>query len=251
MLQTNTLQTQNLIPHVKQIVGIDISPNMVQVYNKKQFNQGILDSQMHAYSGDIFQDAVVQDLQSLVPNGFADFDAAVCSLAYHHISDIEQANIALLNSLRKGGWVFIVDLAQGSLEEGGTQPPDENDHHHSHDHHHGHDHGHTHSHGHSHTHGNISSGMVPHRGGFTSEILEESLKKCGFVNVQSKKAFTVRLWADDASIRRFALHHGDSEANTDELRHGMRVFDTRILDNGETRYLVKKKMMLVVGQRPL
>lgn len=221
------LISQHLVAHVAQTVGVDVSPDMVAVYNRKALDHGIPAEAMCACAVDLCDDEAVDAVAPTVPGGLAGFDAAVCSLAYHHIDDIDRASGALLRRLRPGGWVFVVDLALGTAEDGGSQrpapaPPTDAHHH-----------------------------AVPHRGGFAPTELADSLSAAGFVNVTSHAVFAVKLWATDAYISKFKGHHAHTNGGDASTRHGMKVWDQKTLPDGSVRYLVKTKMVMAVGQRPL
>lgn len=221
--------SQNLLPHIDAIVGVDISTEMIKLYNQKRDNQGISASIMAGYVADLFEprEAWQEAVQRALAPGF---DAAVCSLAYHHIDDTDWASRVLYSTLRPGGWVFVADLAQGTPDDYGAQKP-------------------VSSHGHEHGHG---SGVVPHRGGFTPAELKASFTKAGFVNVSAESVFTVKLWTDDEGLKRIRGHYERGDIISDTERYGVRVFDTRKdTSTGVTKYLTKRKMLLAAGQKPL
>ena len=221
--------SQNLLPHIDAIVGVDISTEMIKLYNQKRDNQGISASIMAGYAADLFQPREVW--QEAVQRALAPgFDAAVCSLAYHHIDDTDWASRMLYSTLRPGGWLFVADLLQDTPDDHGAQKP-------------------VSSHGHEHGHGN---GMVPHLGGFTPAELKASFTKAGFVNVSGESVFTVKLWIDDEGLKRFSGYYerGDIISNTG--RKDVPVFETcKDTSTGVTKYLIKSKMLLAAGQKPL
>ncbi|KAF5102313.1 hypothetical protein D0Z00_000496 [Geotrichum galactomycetum] len=220
------LISQHLLWHIDAIVGVDISTEMIKLYNQKRDNQGVSASAMAGYVADLFEprEAWQPAVQKAVAPGF---DAAVCSLAYHHIDDTDQASRVLFSALRPGGWAFVADLAQGTLEDFGAQKPVSS---------HGHDHG---------------SGVVPHKGGFTPAELEASFTTAGFINVSAQSVFNVKLWTDDEGLKRIRGHYAQADIISDTVRYGVRVFDQRQDSaTGVTKYLIKRKMLLAVGQKP-
>ncbi|KAK1580321.1 methyltransferase domain-containing protein [Colletotrichum navitas] len=90
-------------------VGIDISENMVAVYNARAENQGLRTDEMHAYQGDLTDPATFS--ASFDPNGrFRDFDVAGVGLGFHHFSDPELSARRIVERLRPGGVFFILDF---------------------------------------------------------------------------------------------------------------------------------------------
>jgi SAM-dependent methyltransferase len=223
------LISQHLLRHIDAVVGVDISTEMIKLYNKKRDNQGVSASAMAGYVADLFEprETWQEAVQKTLTPGF---DAAVCSLAYHHIDDTDRASSVLFSVLRPGGWAFVADLAQGTLDDYGAQKPASN-----------------HSHGQGH-----DGGVVPHKGGFTPAELEASFTTAGFVNVSAESVFTVKLWTDDEGLKRFRGHYARADIISDTERYGVRIFDQRKdAATGVTKYLIKRKMLLAVGQKPL
>lgn len=220
--------SQNLSPYVKQVVGVDIAKDMIDIFNAKVHNQGIPENEVQGYLINIFENDQVEKGRSTVPAGIDNFDAAVASLAYHHIDDIDEASQALYNRLKPEGWAFVVDLSLGPSI-------------------------------HPHV---MKDAVVPHRGGFTPETLEKSLLSAGFTNVSSDNIFGVSLWSTEEYLSRFQAHHSVSlvkeegggcsghgtEGKFKQL-HGVRIYDEKV-ENGEKKYLIKKRLILAVGQRP-
>ena len=83
----------NLSPYVKEVVGIDISKGMVDVFNKKA---KLLNLNAKAYVKDIFE---IKDK----------FDIVVSSMTLHHIKDIKSLSKKLYEITDR---VFIVDLCK-------------------------------------------------------------------------------------------------------------------------------------------
>lgn len=213
--------SSNLSPHVKQVVGVDIASDMIDIFNNKVHNQGIPEAEVQGYLLNIFEPEDVEKGRKLVPGGMDNFDAAVTSLAYHHIDDIDMASSALYDRIKPKGWVYVADLSLGPGFE------------HSHE----------------------KDQVVPHHGGFLPETIEKSLTKAGFVNVESNNIFAVSLWATEEYIGKFQKFHttsrmgDDDESKSFKEIHGMRIYDEKE-EKGEKKYLIKKRMLLVVGQHP-
>lgn len=204
------------------MVGVDIAPEMISIFDHKAETNGPTNAK--GYLVNIFEDAEVKKYQSSVPGGLDDFDLAVASLAYHHIDDIDMASSALYRRLKPNGWAFVADLAQNIKEE--NQPVNKV----------------------------VDPEIVPHPTGFTPAELAASFKQAGFVNVSSNHSFTLELWVTGSFIDRFAKHHVVSRdddppsCNSFPERDGVRIYDSKTVD-GETYYMFKMKLHLVVGQR--
>ncbi|KAK4987545.1 hypothetical protein LTR50_004578 [Elasticomyces elasticus] len=126
------LVSRALGTHVTTIRGIDISPNMVNAFNARARAAALPESRIHAVQGDLF--APSSPTPAISDAAFRDFDVAVVCLGFHHFEDPELAVARLVERLRPGGVVLIVDFVAGG---GG--------HRHGHQHGHGHDHPDDHS----------------------------------------------------------------------------------------------------------
>ncbi|OBT68467.1 hypothetical protein VE03_02901 [Pseudogymnoascus sp. 23342-1-I1] len=137
--------TKALSEHCSRVIGIDVSPGMVGVYNTTASNQGLEEEEVRAYVGDLI-DSGKERPEEFEGSEFWEFDVAVVGLGFHHFENVGLATSRLAARLRKGGSLVILDF----LPHG-----DSNGHDHSHGGHgHGHGHGHGgHGHGHGHSHG--------------------------------------------------------------------------------------------------
>ncbi|KAI9508821.1 S-adenosyl-L-methionine-dependent methyltransferase [Russula earlei] len=97
-----------LAPHVAQLVGVDISPRMVEVYNARANAQGLEPHEMRAVGS-------LAELQQ------ARFDVAVCSMAYHHIPSVQDVTRELVAYLKPSGTLAVADIARVEEDEG--EPP--------------------------------------------------------------------------------------------------------------------------------
>lgn len=223
--------SQNMAPHVKSISGVDISPEMVRLYNHKAQARAVTNIKatefdLIGYTRENNQGAATDEVSNAIGN---DYDAAVCSLSYHHISDTVQANKALFSRLKKGGWALVADFCEGTAEEGGTQKLA--------------------SHGHSHSHAHDPDNHVPHKGGFSLDELSTSLASAGFVHTGTT-VYTAQTWATEAFAARFKSHHQGQESDKDS-KHGMKVWGEKVREgDGVKLVLIKWKMVLAYGQRP-
>lgn len=221
-----------MAPNVKQVVGVDIASDMISIFDHKRTTAGPANAT--GYLINIFEDTDLATAakEGTVPGGLDDFDAAVASLAYHHIDDTAFATSAIYARIKTGGWAISVDLAKD------VKP--------------------VHAEAAAARLESIDREIVPHPTGFTCSDLEVLFTGAGFKHVQSD-SFTADLWADAKYIDRFGKHHivsrdddGDDLAQNEE-RSGLRIYETKTVKgaNGEdeTRYLIRKKLNMVAGQR--
>ncbi|KAI0648429.1 S-adenosyl-L-methionine-dependent methyltransferase [Trametes meyenii] len=95
------LVSQALRPHVKSVVGVDISQGSVDVYNKQAAELGAA-SQIRAVCAELKGEPGELD--------GAKFDLITCSAAYHHIVAIDQTTRALAALLKPHGVLLVADL---------------------------------------------------------------------------------------------------------------------------------------------
>lgn len=97
---------QSLAPFVTQIVGIDVSDNMVAEFNQNAHSLGIADK-MVGYAADLLaEDAPAQEIDSACTN----LDMVTVSMALHHFEHPSSALTRLAERLKKGGVCYIIDL---------------------------------------------------------------------------------------------------------------------------------------------
>ncbi|KAJ3540739.1 hypothetical protein NM688_g6183 [Phlebia brevispora] len=101
-----------IVPHVKSITGVDISQGMVDSYNARAKDLTISPERMHA---------IRTELKGT--NGELDgrkFELVVCTMAYHHFTDVADTTRILASVLAPGGSLLVVDWlrdAQGNTED--------------------------------------------------------------------------------------------------------------------------------------
>lgn len=202
---------------------------MISIFAHKRTTSGPRNAT--GYLVNIFEPADLEAAakQGTVPGGLDDFDAAVASLAYHHIDDTAFATSAIFARVKSGGWAFAVDLAKDTKPAHVAVAAARMK--------------------------TIDRDIVPHPTGFTSSELQVLFTNAGFKHVQSA-SFTADLWADSKYIDRFGKHHivsrdddDDDDLSQNEERAGMRIYGTKTVEGGETRYLIRKKLNVVAGQR--
>jgi ubiquinone/menaquinone biosynthesis C-methylase UbiE len=103
------LISNKLLPHVKKVVGVDISQGMVNVFDQKIAQSNSKDKMQ----------AVCIDIMSIpyseIPEELKGVDVVVCSMAYHHIDNVDHATTVLASLLKKGGHLLVIDLFAGCL----------------------------------------------------------------------------------------------------------------------------------------
>ncbi|KAH8598864.1 S-adenosyl-L-methionine-dependent methyltransferase [Bisporella sp. PMI_857] len=106
----NGLASTALAPYVTTIRGIDVSDGMVEKYNEAARKQGLSEQQMHAVRGDLLvPEAEIP--KALEKVDFYDFDIIVMSMALHHVEDPQLMTAKLVERLRDGGSLLIIDWA--------------------------------------------------------------------------------------------------------------------------------------------
>lgn len=156
-----------MLPYVTSIRGIDVSERMVEKYNADAREAGMSEERIYAVRGDLM-DPSAGPLEG--PDYF-DFDLIMMSLALHHIDDPKKMIAKLVERLKPGGRMVVIDwLPSGEAST--------------------HDHG-KHSHKHSSSQG-AHSGEAHHEGhkpdaaahtisfdGFSKEQMQSMFKEAG------------------------------------------------------------------------
>ncbi|KAL8721226.1 MAG: hypothetical protein Q9225_002038 [Loekoesia sp. 1 TL-2023] len=108
--------SRTLFPYVNEAKGIDISAAMVKSYNDHAHAARIPKEEMCAVQGDML--ATNKDCKA--KSSFADkewfeFDLAVMSMALHHVAPPEEAINKLVERLKEGGILVIIDWELSSI----------------------------------------------------------------------------------------------------------------------------------------
>ncbi|WP_297492914.1 class I SAM-dependent methyltransferase [Persephonella sp.] len=110
-----------LSPFVKEIVALDLSGGMLNVFKKKIKEHEIRN--IRIYKKDIFRDSFHEK----------DFDLIITAMTFHHLDDPADALDHLKGYLKKGGYIAVADLYKedGSFHSDNTDVKhfgfDEND----------------------------------------------------------------------------------------------------------------------------
>ncbi|KAF2753296.1 S-adenosyl-L-methionine-dependent methyltransferase [Pseudovirgaria hyperparasitica] len=106
--------TRRLGPHITHAIGIDITPEMVDAFNKKVSDAGIPLSNISAVTGNLLRDPV--EPVELMQDKYFNFDIACIGLGFHHFEDPADAAKKLATRLKPGGVLLLIDL----LSDDGT-----------------------------------------------------------------------------------------------------------------------------------
>ncbi|KAK1758358.1 S-adenosyl-L-methionine-dependent methyltransferase [Echria macrotheca] len=103
------LVSRALAPHTTQCIGIDLAENMVAAYNSRAKNQGLTPEEMHAYQGNLCSPSDPSP-SHLSGREFWGFDIAAVGLGFHHFDDPALAARRLVERLRVGGVLLVLDF---------------------------------------------------------------------------------------------------------------------------------------------
>lgn len=115
--------TNILASHATEFIGLDISPNMVKEYNERfssdQSNNGEkINAQ--AFHANLFEPAGTPE--SLNDPKFFNFDLVVVSGGYHHFEDLPLVTKRLVERLKPGGVLMIIDFKSHAPEDMADHP---------------------------------------------------------------------------------------------------------------------------------
>ncbi|CAG7917701.1 unnamed protein product [Penicillium olsonii] len=98
--------SMSLAPFVTQIIGVDISDNMVAEFNRNANSLGLADKAI-GYKADLLaENSAAQEIESACAN----LDMVTISMALHHFENPSTALKRLSERLNKGGVCYIIDL---------------------------------------------------------------------------------------------------------------------------------------------
>ncbi|RCK64301.1 hypothetical protein Cantr_00091 [Candida viswanathii] len=197
--------TEYFAPYVKggELVGMDISSVWLERFNEraKKFDDPV----MKSYVYDVLDETKQEELKQFE----GQFDAVICTIAYHHIHNYEQVTKKLATFLRPGGWLFIVDFYNEDVEKQGV----------------------------------AVSKAVQHMGGLKIDSLNNTLGNiAGLVNVSSAREFKTWVWQPEL----FISTHLNQET-IDKLNNG--ELPKRTAPDGDVEYLIESSLIYAVGQR--
>src|SRR2546423_6420752 len=95
-------------PHVRQVVGVDLTPSLLELGAKRLLEAGV--------SNVLLQEGNAQSL----PFVDGSFDIVFCRSSLHHLIDPRRAVAEMVRTCRPGGRVVLADLIAPSAEERDT-----------------------------------------------------------------------------------------------------------------------------------
>ncbi|KAH6956433.1 S-adenosyl-L-methionine-dependent methyltransferase [Fusarium avenaceum] len=101
-----------LAQHTSEAIGIDLTQDMVDVYNAQAQGQG---SPRQAYQGNLADPADASPT-AFADAKFFDFDVAGVGLGFHHFDKPELASKRLTERLKTGGVLFIIDFVAHKID---------------------------------------------------------------------------------------------------------------------------------------
>ncbi|EEQ30406.1 hypothetical protein McanMca71_002299 [Microsporum canis] len=105
--------TRTLLPHVSEVIGIDISQNMVAEYNKNIAALGFPADKMFAKKGNLLSDTPSEEFSR--PEYF-NFDLIIIGFALHHFEAPDLALKRLVKRLAAGGILVVLDFTEHTLK---------------------------------------------------------------------------------------------------------------------------------------
>ncbi|KAI0355128.1 S-adenosyl-L-methionine-dependent methyltransferase [Trametes cingulata] len=145
--------SQALCPHVKSIVGVDISQASVDQYNLHASNQGLAPEEMRALCVELRGEPGELD--------GARFDLVVCCASYHHFPSIDETTRILAHFLKPGGSLLVTDI---KAEPDGRELFRETHHH-----------------------------IVPHKHGLTEDAVRKAFEGARLVQFELRDVFTAKM----------------------------------------------------------
>ncbi|EJD46178.1 S-adenosyl-L-methionine-dependent methyltransferase [Auricularia subglabra TFB-10046 SS5] len=106
--------SRQLLPHVASIVGVDINDTGVNNYNHYAVQHHV-ENKMRALALNVTED--VGELRG------AQFDAAICANAFHHLENPAQITEILASFLRPKGTLLVFDVAHDSPSKPPAESP--------------------------------------------------------------------------------------------------------------------------------
>jgi len=107
-----------LLDHADVVRGIDISDGMVAAYNAAAEARGVAPERMCAVAGDIMAAAEGETAAAaLAGDEYFGLDAIGVQMALHHVAERERFLARLVERLRTGGVLIIVDWSLEGLEQ--------------------------------------------------------------------------------------------------------------------------------------
>lgn len=204
------LVTEKLVPYVceGEVVGVDISKEFMAhfVSRSKRWAQEHPQLTVSSHVVDVLDPALA--LQTDQWAGY--FDVVVCTLAYHHLHDLDAFTKRLAGFVRPGGWLLIVDFYNPDVEAPRSLA-------------------------------GVLTG-VEHMGGLANAKMVAGFEAAGLVLVLSGPVFLMKAWMAAEFIKTHSKQEDVDKMGRGELPQRQRA--------AETEYLVEVPIMLAAGQAP-
>ncbi|KAK2464119.1 hypothetical protein APHAL10511_003867 [Amanita phalloides] len=102
------LIARELVPHVKSILGVDISQGMLDEFERLTRDNNVLPEKMHAVRCDL--EGKEGELDG------TKFDVIFCASSYHHFESIDKVTSILAYFLKPGGTLIVLDFEKTERE---------------------------------------------------------------------------------------------------------------------------------------
>ncbi|KAL2207831.1 S-adenosyl-L-methionine-dependent methyltransferase [Sarocladium strictum] len=107
--------TRALAPYYDYLCGIDISAGMLKEFDRTAEEEGYDKKKMKAIRGDLL-DPEGTPAPELADPEYFNFDTAVMATALHHVEDVDKMLLRLVERVRPGGTVLILDFVNLNVE---------------------------------------------------------------------------------------------------------------------------------------
>ncbi|CAD1811067.1 Methyltransferase domain family protein [Candida parapsilosis] len=192
-----------------EIVGVDIGTTFLKYFNQRASKLSNDKVSMKSYEYDVLDSNIQPELTKF--NNY--FDFIFSTISYHHIHNYQQVTKKLVDFLKPGGWMFIIDFYNEDVED--IDETDERS----------------------------LSNEVQHMGGLKIDKLNHTLGEySGLVNVSSAREFRANLWQPDVFIRSHS-----TKAMVDKMNDG--ELESKEIE-GQMNYLVETSFIFAIGQKP-
>ncbi|EPY49593.1 hexaprenyldihydroxybenzoate methyltransferase [Schizosaccharomyces cryophilus OY26] len=156
------LISENLAPYCESILGLDISQAMVDKFNHKFQTLNVPIEKAHAEHVDLRSETEPSD------RVVGKYDVAVCSMAYHHMTDVDFITKKLKDCLKSSGRLYVVDFLKGAGSFHENMPAEF-----------------------------CTEHGIGHPNGFTQQELIQCFEIAGFEDVVVSDGFQIKVWVDE------------------------------------------------------
>jgi ubiquinone/menaquinone biosynthesis C-methylase UbiE len=198
--------TERYLPFVGEsgeVVGIDINPDFLARFNERGQTAT---PKFVGHNYDILSESLKKTLDDKYANHF---DVITCTLSYHHIDNYRDVTKRLVDFLKPGGWLVIIDFYNEDVEKTSIVSP---------------------------------NSAVRHMGGLKVDALVDTLQNyAGLTNATAAREFRFNGY----ERKEFIENHSTQET-IDKFTNG--ELPQRD-ENGVTVYLVEQSIIIALGQK--